>query len=367
VKLPQHLGVAESPWDATDLPVEVVAPAEGLSAFLGRVLNQLSLSAWFPAAMLVGSLAVLLQLRAEPDRDVVKAVTRLASEPLGLLILLLFALVLATIITQAFEFEVIRLLEGYWGDSLVAKSISRPFVARQRYKLNQLPRRRAELMLRAFRRTKPFLREHNIMPINKEYLVFLIEEDLKARVERRKVRLPVEWSAKKAKKRTDEADSFNWKQFAPADLMGRVDAVEAQIDEYPRPHRLLPTKLGNVLRAVEDDIATRGEELESFVISRWDETPRALQKEHDQYRTRLDMYCMLVFVFFVLAIFSPIIITDGSRYLPGTVATSIAYLFMSCVSYSAAVASARGYGTALRAIAQHNRSVSAQLQRRDRG
>ncbi len=316
--------------------------------------------------MLVGSLAVLLQLHAQPGRDVVKAVTRLASEPLGLLILLLFALVLATIITQAFEFEVIRLLEGYWGDSLVAKSISRLFVWRQRYILNRLPRRRAELMLRAFRRTKSFLRDHNIIAINKEYLVHLIEEGLTAQVEHRKIRLPVEWSTKKAKKRTDEAESFNWQQFAPADLMGRVDAVEAQIDEYPRPNRLLPTKLGNVLRAVEDDIATQGDDLEGFVMSRWDETPSGLQKEHDQYRTRLDMYCMLVFVFFVLAIFSPILITEGSRYLPGTVATSIAFLFMSFVCYSAAVASARGYGTALRAIAEHDRSAKAQHPRRDR-
>ena len=41
------------------------------------------------------------------------AVKALSSNPLGLAVVLAFALVLASIITQAFEFEAIRLLEGY--------------------------------------------------------------------------------------------------------------------------------------------------------------------------------------------------------------------------------------------------------------
>jgi hypothetical protein len=37
--------------------------ADGLSQFMGKVLDQLSLSTWLPAAMLVGSGALLIQLR----------------------------------------------------------------------------------------------------------------------------------------------------------------------------------------------------------------------------------------------------------------------------------------------------------------
>ena len=124
------------------------------------------------------------------------------------------------------------------------------------------------------------------------------------------------------------------------------------------PYRLLPTKLGNVLRAAEDSLpAVQGDELESFVLRRWDQTPRALQREHDEYRTRLDLYCMLVFIFFVLAILAPPLMTRGSSYVAATLATSFAYLVMAFVSYGAAVASARGYSTALKAIANRDNSA----------
>jgi hypothetical protein len=337
-RMRQHHGVAEQTTDAAGL-----SPDEGISAFLGRLLNQLSLSAWLPAAMLVGSLAVLLQLHAQHNHDVVEAVTKLVNRPLGLLVLLLFALLLATMVTQAFEFEVIRLLEGYWGNSLITKGIAHLLVNRQRRKRDRLLRKRDQLTVRAFHKTK--LVERQIIPAKKKYIVDLIDDELNNRESTLA-------DCCRTKKRIREAESFPWRQFAPAYLMGRIDAVETQIAEYPRSHRLLPTKLGNVLRAVEDSVSTaQGDDLERFVISHWPETPRALRREHDQYRTRLDLYCMLVFVFLVLAILAPLLITLGSGYLIGTVATASAYLIMSFVSYAAAVASARGYGTTLKAIA----------------
>lgn len=354
-RLRQHLEVAEPTSEAARPPAEKTAPAEGVSAFLGRVLNQLSLSAWLPAAMLVGSLAVLLQLRAQQNRNLVEAATGLANRPLGLLILLLFALILATMVTQAFEFEVIRLLEGYWGNSFFAKGISRIFVSRQRRKFNRLLRKRDELVLRAFRKTKPDLLSKQIVPSNKKYIVDIIEEDLEAQVSGRDIVARTGW---RARKKMREAMDFDWKQFAPAHLMGLLDAVENQLDEYPEPYRLLPTKLGNVLRAAEDSLpAAEGDELESFVLRRWDKTPGALQREHDQYRTRLDLYCMLVFIFLVLAILAPPLMTRGSGYLAATLATSFAYLVMAFVSYGAAVASARGFSTALKAIAERDDSA----------
>jgi hypothetical protein len=355
-ELRQHHDVTESTSSrgrATDKDsADKGSAAEGISAFLGRLLNQLSLSAWLPAAMLVGSLAVLLQLRAQQNRDVVKAVTSLANRPLGLLILLLFAIILATIVTQAFEFEVIRLLEGYWGSSPVTTGVSHIFVGWQRRKFTRLLSRRDKLKYRAFCETN--LLEKQILPASKRYIVDLIKQDLKAQVDDFETPSPSGW---RAKRKLEKALTYPWQQFAPADLMGLVDAVEAQIAEYPRTHRLLPTKLGNVLRAVEDSIShAQGEELEGFVMRHWAETPRALRKEHDQYRTRLDLYCMLVFVFLVLAILAPLLITLGSRYVPSTVGTSLAFLIMSFVSYAAAVASARGYGTALKAIAESSQA-----------
>ncbi len=73
-------------------------------------------SAWSPAAMLIGVGSLLVQMRSDNDLDVAKPVGKLANpQSWGILIILLFGLVLTTMVTQAFSFGIIRLLEGYWG------------------------------------------------------------------------------------------------------------------------------------------------------------------------------------------------------------------------------------------------------------
>jgi hypothetical protein len=343
-RLRQHLDVAEATGSTKDQTAQG-SPAGGISDFLGRVLDQLSLSAWLPAAMLVGSLAVLLQLHADPSRNLAKAITSLTEKPLGLLIVLLFALVLATMITQAFEFDVIRLLEGYWGHNIVADSISRPFVHHQQHRLDRLRDLRDELTLRAFRSTQ--LIKKDLIPARKQYIVTLIEQNLNGT-------LGSPDASWRGKRRLREALKFDWRPFASAEIMRRLDSVESQIEEYPRDHRLMPTRLGNVLRAAEDAISTDdGEDLEGFVIRHWDETPENLRKEHDQYRSRLDMYCTLVLVLLALFALAPLFISRGSQYAFATGATSAGYLILSFVSYAAAIASARGYVTVLKTIAEH--------------
>jgi hypothetical protein len=64
----------------------------GFSSFIGKVLDQLSLSAWLPAAMLVGNLALLLQLNQDKDFNIERAVQSLAAKPLGTVIILVFSL-----------------------------------------------------------------------------------------------------------------------------------------------------------------------------------------------------------------------------------------------------------------------------------
>jgi hypothetical protein len=88
--------------------------ADGISAFVARVLDQLSVSAWLPAGFLVASFALLLQFRADKSADPLTAVRELTADPVRVLVLIVPALVLATVVTQAFSFEAIRTLEGYW-------------------------------------------------------------------------------------------------------------------------------------------------------------------------------------------------------------------------------------------------------------
>lgn len=335
LSLRQHRPVAESVPGTAGGASSKTSPVQGFSAFITRVLDQLSLSAWLPAAMLVGSLALLLQLHAQKNRNVGKAIDNLTDKPLGILILLLFAMILATLVTQAFEFEVIRLLEGYWGSGQLASAISRIFIQRQLNSQTRLLGQYEELQVRA-------LREADLPP-EKARLVKYIEQGIRG-TETRSVSL-------RSIMRTREARKLDWQKYAPAHLMCRVQAIEGKIDEYPDESRMLPTKLGNVLRSVEDSIKTDPDgDRESYIIRHWAKIPAALQKEHDQYRSRLELYCTLAFVFVALAVTAPFLIVREHHYLLSAAVTSCAYLVMTFVSYTAAIASARGYKTAVEAI-----------------
>ena len=100
-------------------PAGDLSKAEGLSQFLAKVLDQLSLTAWLPAAVLVAGITVLGRLRLNSDESPGDVLSALARMHFGALVILLFALVTATVITQSFAFEAIRVLEGYWGANRV--------------------------------------------------------------------------------------------------------------------------------------------------------------------------------------------------------------------------------------------------------
>ena len=117
------------------------------------------------------------------------------NRPLGLLVLLLFAIIIATIVTQAFEFEVIRFLEGYWGNGVLARTMFSASVGRQRRKRDGLRRKRDQLELRAFLQAK--LLERKIIAPAKAYIAELIEEELRAQVEDRESVLPQGWRARR--------------------------------------------------------------------------------------------------------------------------------------------------------------------------
>ena len=88
--------------------------ASGLSQFAMRVLDQLSLSSWLPAAFLVGMSALLIRLDAQSKPNLSEALRGLSVESFGVVIVLIFAVVIAAMLIQAFEFTAIRILEGYW-------------------------------------------------------------------------------------------------------------------------------------------------------------------------------------------------------------------------------------------------------------
>jgi hypothetical protein len=97
---------------------------ETLSQFLARILQQLAISAWLPAAALAGLTAFVFRLGSvfdeRPQRGAAEAVgaafTALAGLKVGGALLLVETVVVATTLTQAFSFEAIRVLEGLLGN-----------------------------------------------------------------------------------------------------------------------------------------------------------------------------------------------------------------------------------------------------------
>jgi hypothetical protein len=109
------LAPMESPTLASDTDSDASAASPGgISAFIARVLDQLTLSAWLPAAFLTASVAILLQFRSARSANVLNAVRELTANPVQVLVIIIPLLVIAAVVTQAFSFEAIRALEGYW-------------------------------------------------------------------------------------------------------------------------------------------------------------------------------------------------------------------------------------------------------------
>ena len=323
----------------------------GLSQFLGRVLDQLSLSSWLPAAMFVGNASVLVKLRSQAKPDLSSALDDLTGNAFGLLVALAFALVLATIVTQAFEFEAIRLLEGYLDSARgPVHQVAGRRIKRHAAKQETLFSRRKEQEQEAF-----IAARHAMLalpkPVERTYLD-VVEDSVFGRPERpgldpasRKVALSLDWS-----------------RFVPADVLYRLDALDARARAYPQPHRLLPTRLGNVLRASEDLLPLApGENLEGFGIRHQDSLPETLKTEHRDYRTRLDMYCTLTLAFSVLV---PLAGAALGPQLAGwqTALVCASYAVLAAVAYEAAIASARGYGDVLQEIGRHVRRARQEAQ-----
>lgn len=125
-------------------------PPEGISQFIAKILDQLNVSSWLPGTMFVGNAALLLQLYRQGNVDIAAAAVALTSSPLGVLIVIFFGVVLAAMVAQAFAFEVIRLLEGYWGGTRVSTRLLAWRTARHLSKFLRLDERIRNQTRRAF-------------------------------------------------------------------------------------------------------------------------------------------------------------------------------------------------------------------------
>lgn len=307
-----------------------------LSELLARILDQLSVSAWLPAGVLVALLLLLGNLHAH-DNHLGTALKRIGDLELNTIILLVGAVVITTVVTQAFEFEAIRLLEGYWGAGVVATALGGLSCRRHLRRRVRLDERRKRLERELFPQVRHLMLERGV----DQAVVNVIEAKQTGQ------------GATGSDADREKARHIWWMDHAAPHQRRRYDALVNALNEFPPEQLTLPTRLGNVLRSVEAPLMHRDAgPLEGRLMKIYDQLPAVVRYEHDQYRGRLDLYCSLVLVFIAVGISSvPILATTDTG--PTTSAALIA-VGVSAVavwlSYRAAIASARKYGLVIKTI-----------------
>jgi hypothetical protein len=311
---------------------EAPAPSEpeNLSAFVARVLNQLSLSAWLPGAFLIVAVSTLAWFRMNSAVTLCGAGLFVQHAWIPILVLAVPALVMATLLTQAFSFEAIRALEGYWPSGGPFAWLSHVLLRFRRWRKHAIERRYKKVDLAAFLSAKGTILTAGTDPI----VVAAIEQDLRE-LPRNIALTDDQFDVLEAFKRHEH--------YAPWD-MSKLLRLEQLRAECPVSSRLMPTRLGNVLRAAEDRLQSPGH-VEGFVMRNRAVAPSRVLMHHDQFRTRLDMYCSLTFVAIVVAAVSIPMLVDVA-IIPHVVITVI-FVVIAWASYEAALASARGLSTAI--------------------
>ena len=314
------------------------APPDGLSALGARILDQLALSSWLPAALLIVGATLIILLR-HSQGDLGEALAALEDGWVAALLLALPMLVVTTLVIQAFSFEVIRLLEGYWAGVPLLRWAAPALIRHQVARRSALASARDRWQARAFDSARPAVmaRLSPVQFVILERLVLLNSppdedsDDLKAAMTER------------------------WETDADAGHLFRRDEAHFAFEELPDPHRMLPTRLGNVIRGTEDRLVEPGNDVSGFVQRHREAGSPRLLLQHDQFRTRLDMYCTIVLVCVGLAILAIGLLARVKAEPSQTwwaVALVAASLLLAQGSYRASIASARGYCAVLRELSR---------------
>lgn len=148
----------------------------------------------------------------------------------GALVVLLFALILGTMITQAFEFEVIRLLEGYI--DLRTRWIQAVVDARIRHYRSK--RRR---MLVLFQNRKEAAFAEALPALAEKFDPGFIAAVREATTTQDPSTIDVSDD--------DRADAaaFDWQQFAGSPAVYKLTSLHTLLWDYPAEHRIMPTRL----------------------------------------------------------------------------------------------------------------------------
>ena len=330
---------------------------ETLSQFIARILDQLAISAWLPAVFIVlsGYFLISFSEHVEGSRGestagalIADSIGVMTNTSVGGALFLLFAITSLTMITQAFTFEAIRLLEGYWGTNSIVERIAGKrasrFAERRRLLDDSYNHLTKEEWVQANRKLKAADKEARQSGIGDRYSPTL-RKYLGAEI---LGTLPPTDQLQPDERGVLSELRENWVRLADPDTERRRINLDKRRRDYPLPERALPTRLGSILRAHEDE--TGQKDIESFVQRVYDQLPISLRVDHDDHRSRLDLYCSMVFIMGLLAL------AYIARLMPLNLGYSlVAFAFfamLAMIMYRAALASARAYGQILVTIAE---------------
>lgn len=302
----------------------------GLSAFIAKVLDQLSLSAWLPAAFFASCLTLLLQLRRQQGLNVTTALNTIADEWVTVLLLGVPVLVLTVLVVQASSFSAIQFLEGYGAARGPGRWVRSLMIRCQVWRRNALRKRRFKEQATAFDRSEHRWDE----PAEVMYAM---------------------WADARGRPRPELTDDheerladLDWRSECDPWSLARIEEMADKESEYPAPARVLPSRLGNILRSAEDDLENTDGDLATFVLRRRPLVSPRTQIQHDQFRTRLDMYCTLVLIGVTLIPISAWALLGLERWW----VVPVLFALFAYICYRAAIASARGYVVTLRVMDQ---------------
>ncbi len=343
------------PPTAADVVATKPRPTETLSQFIARVLDQLSLSAWLPSAALVLASDFILQLgvvldakRTGPAEAIGSVLSRISATGIGGAVLIVVAIAVLTMLTQAFSFEAIRVLEGYWGTTQALEWVAQYRAGRHRHRAERLSQHRQALTLLAWLGAKARI-ERIENERRRRGQPRLMTAAMISRLEAQVLRTKPP-RGKVTPEQQVRVDTYDWERFAQTDALRRRVNIDKRLRDYPRrTERIQPTRLGNILRAHEDQIRKDRDELESFVQRIFDKLTPSLQESHDQQRNRLDLYCSMTFVVAVTGILG--IARFTPHHWPYSAAGVGIAAIGTWIMYRAALATARAYGQLLVTIA----------------
>lgn len=305
----------------------------GVSAFVAKVLDQLSLSAWLPGTFFAVSVTVLAKFQDRGDINLGAVISDVSKNWVTVLVWTVPVLLLSVLVIQASSFAAIQFLEGYGAARGPGRWCRTGLIRWQAGRLERLEKRIGGVRRRAFDDSVDRWKGEapEVLMALRAAAYGLGEMKLNEEHEKRLGKL--KW----------ETECAPWR-------MARLAEMEERLKEFPAPHRLLPTPLGNVLRATEDGLTHARGDVSQFALRRRFLLPPRVQLQHDQFRARLDMYATLCVVSALLAVLSAVLLVWGDVDRRQVVLVAAMFVAFAVVAYRAAVASARGYCTILRVM-----------------